>query len=78
MDKADNLKLGAIYKLAQTNELMRLIQILPCEGVWMEAAEGSDFARTFKFKDVLYASDSEVQDYIKDERDYNNRIFVKD
>ena len=73
-EKADNLKLGAIYKLARTDKLMRLIQILPCEGVWMEGADGSDFAHTFKFEDVLYASNDEVQDYLDHVHDLNATI----
>ena len=73
-EKADNLKLGAIYKLARTDKLMRLIQILPCEGVWMEGADGSGYSHTFKFEDVLYASNDEVQDYLDHVHDLNATV----
>ena len=77
-EKANNLKLGAIYKNAQTNEPMRLIQILPCEGAWMEAADGSGFAHTLKFEDVLYATLDEVQDFLEDSEVFNNNTLVKE
>ena len=78
-EKANNLKLGAIYKNAQTNEPMRLIQILPCEGAWMEAADGSGFhGPNVKFEDVLYASLDEVQDFLEDVRVFTNNTLVKE
>ena len=76
-EQANNLKLGAIYKNAQTNEPMRLIQILPCEGAWMEAADEA-VAHTLKFEDVLYASLDEVQDFLEDVRVFTNNTLIKE
>ena len=76
-EKANNLKLGAIYKNAQTNEPMRLIEILPCEGAWMEAADEA-VAYTLKFEDVLYASLDEVQDFLEDVRVFTNNTLIKE
>jgi hypothetical protein len=77
-EKANNLKLGAIYKNAQTNEPMRLIEILPCEGAWMEAADGSGFAHVLKFEDVLYATLDEVQDFLEDLEVFTNNTLIKE
>ena len=76
-EKANNLKLGAIYKNAQNDEPMRLIQILPCEGAWMEAADEA-VTHTLKFEVVLYASLDEVQDFLEDARAFTNNTLIKE
>ena len=74
---AQNLKLGAIYKNAQNDTLMRMVHQWPCQGVWMETAEGEDYGKMIPFKDVLYASIDEVQDFLEDLEVYNNNTLVK-
>jgi hypothetical protein len=64
--QAHNLQEGRIYINANTGEPMRLINILPCEGVWMETFDGQGYGETLNFEDVLYASPDEVQDFLED------------
>lgn len=64
--KATNLKLGAIYKHGKTDESMRLITILPCEGVWMETYDARGYGHTIPFEDCHLADDDEVQDFLED------------
>ena len=77
INKASNLLRGAIYKNAQNDTLMRLVDIVHCQGVWMEAADGSGYGKTIPFKDVLYASIDEVQDFLEDLEVFNNNTLVK-
>jgi len=76
--KANNLKLGAIYARRHTLEPMRLISIIPCEGVWMETATGEGYGETIPFDEVLYATKDEVIDFLEDYRAYNNNTLVKE
>ena len=64
--KANNLRLGAIYINANTGQPMRLINIVPCQGVWMETYDGQGYGDLIKFEDVLYADIDEVQDFLDD------------
>ena len=64
--QAHNLQCGRIYINSNTDEPMRLINILPSEGVWMETYDGQGYGQTLKFNDVLYASLDEVQDFLED------------
>lgn len=66
---AKNHVLGAVYTYRHSMEPMRLVTILPCEGVWMEKANGSGYGETIPFEDVLYATDDEVQDFLEDLRE---------
>ena len=75
---AKNLKLGAIYKNALTDELMRLVTKLPCQGVWMETADGQGYGETITFENVLYADTDEVQDFLEDWEVANNNTLTKD
>ena len=65
-NKANNLLLGAIYINANTGEPMRLINIVPCEGAWLESYDGQGYGDTVKFEDVHYADSDEVQDFLED------------
>ena len=65
-NKANNLRLGAIYINANTGQPMRLITIVPCQGVWMETYDGQGYGELIKFEDVLYADVDEVTDYLDD------------
>ena len=76
--KANNLKLGAIYAHRHTLEPMRLVNIVPCQGVWMENAEGEGYGETIKFEDVLYATLDEVQDFLEDLEVFNNNTLIKE
>ena len=67
---AKNLKLGAVYVYRHSLEPMRLVCIVPCQGVWMEKSDGSGYGETIPFEDVLYATDDEVQDFLEDLRVY--------
>ena len=66
MKRADNLKLGAIYVLKGTYKKVRLISILPCQGVWVEDAEGEGYGETVPFKHLLYANDIEVRNFLEE------------
>ena len=70
-NKANNLRLGAIYTNANTGTPCRLVNIVPCEGAWLETAEGYGYGNTVKFEDVHYANSDEVQDFLEDHRVYN-------
>ena len=65
-NKANNLLLGAIYINANTGQPMRLITIVPCQGVWMETYDGQGYGELIKFEDVQYADMDEVQDFLDD------------
>ena len=75
--KANNLKLGAIYINAATNEPNRLVAIIPCEGVWMETYDSQGYGNLIQFDDVHYASLDEVQDFLEDLEVYTNKASVK-
>ena len=64
-EQARNLKLGAIYVLKGTYEKVRLISILPCEGVWVENAKGEGYGETVPFKHLLYANNAEVINFLE-------------
>jgi hypothetical protein len=72
-NKANNLRLGAIYINANTGAPCRLVHIVPCQGVWLEAYDGEGYGNTVKFEDCHYADMDEVQDYLEDYRTYNRK-----
>ena len=65
-NKANNLRLGAVYINAITGAPCRLVNIIPCQGVWLESYDGQGYGDLVKFEDVAYASLDEVQDYLED------------
>ena len=69
-NKANNLRLGAIYINANTGAPCRLVNIVACQGVWLEAYDGQGYGDLVKFEDVHYADTDEVQDYLDDLRVY--------
>ena len=64
--KANNLILGAIYINATTGEPCRLVNIVSCQGVWLETFDGQGYGETVSFDDCHYASGDEVQDFLDD------------
>ena len=72
MKQALNLKLGAIYVLKGTYEKVRLLNIWPCEGVWVANAKGESrydndgHLETVPFKHLLYANDEEVKNFLEE------------
>ena len=70
-NKASNLQLGAIYINANTGQPCRLVHIVSCQGVWLEAFDGEGYGDLVKFEDCHYADLDEVQDYLEDYRTYN-------
>ena len=71
-NKASNLILGAIYINATTGTPCRLVNIVSCQGVWLEAYDGQGYGDLVKFEDVSYADMDEVQDFLDDYRVYND------
>jgi len=71
MKQALNLKLGAIYVLKGTYEKVRLLTVLPCEGVWVENAQGEGYGKTVPFEHLLYANDEEVKNFLDDYSAYH-------
>ena len=69
--KANNLILGAIYTNATTGQPCRLVNIVSCQGVWLEAFDGQGYGDLVKFEDCHYADVDEVEDYLEDYRVYN-------
>jgi len=65
-NKANNLLLGAIYINANTSEPCRLVNIVPCQGVWLETFDGQGYGDLVKFEDCHYADIDEVQDFLND------------
>ena len=71
LKQARNLKLGAIYVLKGTYEKVRLLNIWPCEGVWVESANGkchyddNGNIETVPFEHLLYANNVEVKNYLE-------------
>ena len=65
-NKANNLRLGAIYINSNTSQPARLVHIVPCEGAWLESYDGQGYGDTVKFEDVHYADSDEVQDFLED------------
>ena len=76
-EKANNLKIGAIYINGVTGNPCRLVNLLPCEGAWLEAYDGEGYGDTVKFENVHYADSDEVQDYLEDVRAFNDSTLVK-
>ena len=76
-NKANNLRLGAIYINANTGTPCRLVHIVPCQGVWLEAYDGEGYGDTVKFEDVHYADADEVEDFLADYRVYNDVTSTK-
>ena len=70
-NKANNLILGAIYINATTGQPCRLVNIVSCQGVWLEAYDGEGYGDLVKFEDCHYADIDEVIDYLEDYRTYN-------
>jgi len=64
--QAHNLKLGAIYVLKGTYEKVRLLNIWPSEGAWVENAQGEGYGDMVKFEHLLYANDVEVKNFLED------------
>ena len=69
-EKANNLKLGAIYINATTGEPNRLVHIVPCKGAWLEAYDGQGYGDTVSFESVRYADSDEVTDFLDDHAVY--------
>ena len=76
-NKANNLQCGRIYINATTAEPCRLVNILPCQGVWLEAYDGEGYGETVKFDDVRYADKDDVQDFLEDLRAYTDETLAK-
>ena len=76
-NKANNLQCGRIYINATTDEPCRLVNILPCQGVWLEAYDGEGYGETVKFDDVRYADKDDVQDFLEDLRAYTDETLAK-
>ena len=70
-NKANNLQVGRIYINATTSEPCRLVNIVPCEGAWLETYDGQGYGDTVKFEDVHYADSDEVQDFLDDYSAYH-------
>jgi hypothetical protein len=70
-NKANNLQCGRIYTNNNTGQPARLVNIIPCTGVWLETFDGQGYGDLVKFEDVSYASPDEVQDFLEDFRVYN-------
>ena len=77
-EKANNLKLGAIYINNANQQPERLVHIVPCEGAWLETYDGIGYGDTVNFEDVHYANADEVQDYLEDVESYSNSTLIKD
>ena len=65
-EKANNLLLGAIYINATTGQPCRLVNIVSCQGVWLETFDGQGYGDLVKFEDCHYADIDEVQDFLQD------------
>ena len=76
-NKANDLRLGAIYMNANTSTPCRLVNIIPCTGAWLETFDGQGYGDTVKFEDVHYADIDEVQDFLEDLEVYTDRTLVK-
>jgi hypothetical protein len=67
-NKANNLQVGRIYINAITSQPCRLVNIVACEGVWLETYDDQGYGDLVSFEDVHYASQDEVEDYLEDLR----------
>ncbi|MBC8395103.1 MAG: hypothetical protein H8E05_00235 [Bacteroidetes bacterium] len=72
-NKANNLILGAIYINANTGQPCRLVNIVSCQGVWLETFDGQGYGDLVKFEDCHYADIDEVTDYLEDYCVYNSK-----
>ena len=71
MKKANNLILGAIYINGITGKPCRLVNIISCQGVWLETYDGEGYGDLVKFEDVFYADGDEVQNFLDDLKVYD-------
>ena len=76
-NKANNLIIGAIYINANTGQPARLVNIVPCQGVWLEAYDGQGYGDLVQFNDCHYADADEVQDFLADYRTYTDPTSVR-
>jgi hypothetical protein len=67
--QASNLKLGAIYVLKGTYEKVRLVSIGCSASV--ENARGKGHGKAVPFKNLLYANNAEVQNFLASVRPPN-------
>ena len=51
---------------AAINRPCRLVNIVPCQGVWLEAYDGQGYGELVSFDDCHYASQDEVIDFLED------------
>ncbi len=77
-NKANNLLLGAIYINANTGQPCRLVNIVSCQGVWLETFDGQGYGDLVKFEDCHYADIDEVQDFLEDLQAFEGRTSYKD
>ena len=71
--KANNLILGAIYINALSGQPCRLVNIVSCEGAWLESFDGSGYGVTVPFDAVHYASQDEVDDYLEERNNLHKK-----
>jgi hypothetical protein len=77
-NKANNLRLGAIYVNNNTGQPARLVNIVSCQGVWLESYDGQGYGDLVQFNDCHYADTDEVQDFLQDLEAYTNSTSAKD
>jgi len=76
ISKANNLQVGRIYINAKTGQPCRLMNIIPCSGVWLESYDGQGYGQTISFDDCLFASLDEVEDFLQDLRTFKDPTSV--
>ena len=77
-NKANKLIIGAIYINANTGQPCRLVHIVSCQGVWLEAYDGQGYGELVSFDDCHYADMDEVQDFLDDLQTYTDSTSAKD
>ena len=64
MNMTNNINEGQIWWNINDNIAVRITNVIPCTGVWVETAEGVDDCETISFDSIRKASDDEVEAFL--------------
>ena len=64
MNMTNNINEGQIWWNINENIAVRITNVIPCTGVWVETAEGVSDCETISFNSIRKASDDEVESFL--------------
>jgi hypothetical protein len=64
MNMTNNINEGQIWWNINENIAVRITNVIPCTGVWVETAEGVDNCETISFDSIRKASGDEIEAFL--------------